>query len=682
MKIVRQRDAKDCGICCLASIIRHYGGYIPNEQLRMDAKANLEGTTALNLILASKKYGFDAVGISCKSLDDLTRLPAVVHLTLKNGLMHYVVIYKILKDKIIIMDPAKGKVIVPKQDFLEKWSKVALMFYPHQKITLLKKENTLLSIFKRVVVSERKLILLIIITSLLLTAFTIMGSYYFQAFASSINNNYPRSFLKILVLIFAFGIFFKVSLSHLRKYLENYLNKNIDCVLNSDFLNHLYNLPLNVITTRTSGEIVTRVNELANVKSLVTDLFVTSTLDLLLLLMTVPLLINISLKLFLILLIPLSLYLIVGLISSKMFFKKAYQNIEYEAEFNSALVEDINMMHSIKNLSKANNRLKRIEKKLINFLYDSFLLNKFLERERTIKECISELTFFLITSLGLYLVLTKSINMLSLVTFNSILSYFFEPIKNIIDALPKYNFLKATITKLNDFLSVDVEKIGNDRGLKNNSISIKNLNYTYNKIDKVITNLSANIKSGEFVLLDGPSGSGKSTLCKILDKYITDYDGDILIGEINIKDLTINTIRSNILYVNQQENIFTGTIKENITLDEEYDDEYFNRVCKICCVDEIVDKKIMRYETGISSDIKNISGGEKQRIILARALLHNFEILILDEALSEVDYKMEEKIISNIKESYIGKTIIYITHKRHHNLGGKYLAIGGSHELS
>ena len=182
------------------------------------------------------------------------------------------------------------------------------------------------------------------------------------------------------------------------------------------------------------------------------------------------------------------------------------------------------------------------------------------------------------------------------------------------------------------------------------------------------------------VLLKGRSGSGKSTLCKILDKYITDYQGEILIGGYNLKDLSIATVRENITYVGQQESLVTGSIRDNILLERKVSEEYYREVCELCLVDEIVAGKALRYETLISNDTNNISGGEKQRIVLARALLNDFNILILDEALSEVDYYKERTIIRNLKRKYNNKTIIYVTHKNQDKLFDTVINVGGRNE--
>lgn len=673
MKIVRQQDEKDCGVCSLLSIIRYYKGNVSLEQLRLDARTNNEGTTALNLVLASQKYGFDAVGMKVENLNDIKRLPAIAHLNLKKGYSHYVVIEKVTKDKIILMDPAKGKVVKFLWEFQKEWSGVVLIFYPKQKIMVLKNDVTLFTIFKKVFISEKNLIKIIVLVSFLLTIFTIALGYYFQMFNSLYLNKYPINYLKVLVLVFAIFTCFKLFLTYYRSYLENHLNKNIDCLITSDFLKHLFNLPLNVITSRKSGEILSRVNELTSIKGLITEIFITYTLDFLIVVITTFLLIRISSKLFLILFLTTIFYLFVGIITKKSIFEKAYQNISIESEFNNTVLENIKMINSIKNLDAVDGTLNKIERKLTHYLYDTYKVNTILNKINIFKVSCYEIGFFLINTFGFYFVYKGIINMIDLITFNALLNLYFEPLKNIVDSIPKYSFMKASITKINDFLGVHAEILGEKTSTDGYDISINNLNYSYNKYQNVLKSVNLNIKEGEFVLLQGASGSGKSTLCSILNKYITDYTGDILFGKMNYKDLSIKTIRENIVYVGQNENIFTGSIKENITFGHEVSDLNFDKICKICKVDDVANKKTFSYESLIGSDEGNISGGEKQRIILARAVLKDFNVLILDEALSEVDIKLELEILKSIRENYKDKTIIYISHKKYSNIFDKVI---------
>ena len=166
MKVILQRDEMDCGACSLVSIVKHYGGNVPMEMVRNDTFTSKHGTTALNIILASKRYGFEAVGMKLDDINFIDKFPAIAHLNLKNGLNHFVVVYKIKNNKIILMDPAVGKVVKDKKEFAEEWSQVVIMFYPSYKIINIKNEWTIFKILKEIFLKEKKIVCLIILLSL------------------------------------------------------------------------------------------------------------------------------------------------------------------------------------------------------------------------------------------------------------------------------------------------------------------------------------------------------------------------------------------------------------------------------------------------------------------------------------------------------------------------------------
>lgn len=672
MKVVKQRDLKDCGVCALQSIILHYNGYVSLEKLRLDTYTNKDGTNAYNLIKAAKSYGFDAYGIKANAsqlFKEPLVFPTIAHLRLKNGLEHFVVIYKVSKNKLQIMDPAKGKIVMNKKDFLEVWTNVLIIIHPQQKIIKYERERRLLDLFFEIVNSQSKIIFQLILTSILLTIVSLLSNYYFKIGLNAITNNLYINSLKLIILIFACVTLFKIMFQYLRTYFENHLNKNIDINLFSNFIKHLFNLPLNIVQSRSLGEIVTRVHELNDLKIMFTDFFVTIFLDSILTMSSMIFLIFISKELFFVLCIALMLYLLIGLVFNKINYKKIMQNIEFETEFNTTLIENLNMFSSIKNLNTTDLNLNWIEKKLIKYLKDNYILTNFFNKQNLSKNMINELTLFIVNTFGFYLIYINSLEILDLITFNSLMSYYIDPIKNMIDMLPKINYLKASFYKLNDFLANKVEFFSNSKEeIIANNIEFKNVDYSYNGYDLTLKNFSLSIKANEHVFLKGASGAGKSTICKLLYKLVTVNKGNILIGGVSISDYSLDAIRNNICYVSQTENLYTGTIKENILYHRDIDLSDFNKICNICKLEDLVTKRPLRYETVISDDTNYLSGGEKQRIILARALLKNSQILVLDEALSEVDFKTESEIIKNILNTFQNKTIIYISHKEQSGL--------------
>lgn len=246
--------------------------------------------------------------------------------------------------------------------------------------------------------------------------------------------------------------------------------------------------------------------------------------------------------------------------------------------------------------------------------------------------------------------------------------------------IPKFNYLKASLEKIQDFLSLMVEKLDDEDIFINGDIKVNDVSFSYNDYNHVLSNINLLIKQNSCVMIKGNSGIGKSTFCKLLNRTYDYNGGDIKIGNINIKDYNLSTIRKNVLYLSQNEFLFDDTIKNNIILDSKYNVNKFNHVCKICHIENIVKNKPLRYETIINKDFANLSGGEKQRVILARALYRDFKILILDEALSEVNSELEKDIILNLKHFLSNKTLIYVTHKDHTKYFDDVLVIGDKYE--
>lgn len=678
MKVVKQRDIKDCGVCSLESIILNYNGFVPLEKLRIDTFTNKDGTNALNLIKAATKYGFDSYGVKIDKKDLFQKklvLPAIAHLTLKNGLNHFVVIYKISKNKLTIMDPAKGKVVMNKNEFLELWNNILIFFHPQQKIIKYTKERKLNELFFSIIKNQKQLILKLVWVSIFLTIVSILSNYYFKVGLNAVSNNvYINSLIYIFILFGSITIF-KIIFEYLRSYFENHLNKNIDVIVFSDFISHLFNLPLNIIQSRSIGEIVTRVNELSDLKILFTEFFITIFLDSILAVSSMILLFIISKELFFILCIALLLYLLIGIIFNSVNYQKIMQNLEYETEFNTTLIENLNMFSSIKNLNTTNLNNHQIEIKLMQYLKDKFNFTNFINKQNFCKTFINEICIFLVNTIGFYLIKINTLQVVDLITFNSLMAFFTGPIKNTVDMLPKISYLKASYYKINDFLSNKIEVIDSNTSLAKNNITIKNVDYSYNDYNYILKNLNLEISANEHIFLKGPSGSGKSTICKLLYRLIKENKGNILIGGVSISDYSLGDIRNNITYVSQSENIFTSTVRENIIFNRDISPEEFIKVSKICKLENIVSTRPLRYESLISDDTNHLSGGEKQRIILARALLKTSKILILDEALSEVDYNLEADIIKNILDNYKDKTIIYVSHKNHESLFDRTLQV-------
>lgn len=669
--VVKQVDLKDCGACSLLSIIKYYNGFVPLETIRMDTHTTRLGTTAFHLINAAKKYGFDAAGTKIEP-DNIKNLilPVIAHIQVENKYNHFVVIYKYNKDKntITIMDPAKGFQTIDYEKFQETWSKIIIQLFPHSKIPKLKNNRSIINLFLKLVPSQKNILIELISSSMLFTILSIITSFYLKIAINDITYHNLNA-LKLIIGLFIGLNIIKVIVNYIRDYYENYLNKNIDLEIMIPFFQHLFLLPLNVINNRTTGEIVKRVEEINNIKDLFSKIFVTIFLDLLLGIASAIVLYNINTTLFLLLLVICFIYMLVGLIFNPAIYKKIVANIEYETDFNHEVIEKVDNFLTLKNVHRIDMVNKQIEYKYCRFLKNSFKLNSFFIKVNSLKKFINELGLCIIMSVGCYLILKTKLSLIDLITFNSLLIYMFDPLKNIIDLLPRINYLKASFNKINEFLDLKEEKIldYNERFL-NGDIEFNNLTFSYDDYNYICKNFNLTLKKGTKVMLKGHSGCGKSTICKLLYRLYDISSGCIKIDGINILDYNLNTIRNNITYLAQKEDIFTDTIYKNIVLDRNVSVQKFKMISELCHLEDIVLKKPLRYETVIGNNLTSLSGGEKQRILLARALLKKSSIIILDESLSEVEETLERIIMEDLFVKFSDKTIIYISHRGNEDL--------------
>jgi ABC-type bacteriocin/lantibiotic exporter with double-glycine peptidase domain len=254
-----------------------------------------------------------------------------------------------------------------------------------------------------------------------------------------------------------------------------------------------------------------------------------------------------------------------------------------------------------------------------------------------------------------------------------ILNLLFGSIKEIASIIPGLLISKKIIRKVSEFYSIKEEVFGG-AAFSMGDIKISNLSFSYNRFNDIINNFNSSIRKGEKIILKGESGKGKSTLCKLLNKELLDYKGNIYINNKDIKDISNESFRDNVFYVSQNEGIFKATIKDNILLGRQVDEKYFKTVYSICHLDR-VEKK---YFFGLNTFIKDgsyLSGGERQLVLLARSLISKPKILILDEVLSEVNESLEYSIIKDIFKYFKNNTIIYISHKNTCNKLGRLVYV-------
>lgn len=667
---VEQNDRKDCGVCSLLTIIRTYGGNVSKEYLRELTKTTKEGSNAFYLLEAGKKVGFTTKALTGDILSlDKRLLPCIAHVIMEGKYQHFVVIMDVHKRKneVVISDPAKGIIKYKINDYRKISTNQYLIFIPSKPIPKLKKNKQVMKSVIELVVSYKKIFFSIILFSLLYTLISMITAFNFQFIIEQVIAYSSRANLNFIVFVFVFLYILKSFIDLARNHLLIFINHALDNRLILDIYNHILSLPYLFYKSRTTGEVISRINDLSDIKDVISKLFMTVFVDLILVVFVLFMLFQINVTLTLIGMGMIILYVIVIRLFNKVFQYYMKKNQEDAAIVNSYLIESITNIDTVKSLGVEEAVSNEMYKKYNRYLNTSYQFQKLFHFENFIKDLINYIGLSIILFIATLLTLEGKMTIGEVITYHSILIYFLEPIKGMIEMELIIKKCKISIQRVTELYEVEKEDFKLDEKYTGKSlqgdIEVLGLDYSYNGRKNVFDNMNLKILPGEKVMIYGKSGTGKSTLGKILMKFFEIERDKVFLDKKDINDYHLLDIRREVCYVGQNENLFSDTIYHNVVLNRGVDYDTFLRIAKMTKVDELAKREVLSYEMPLEENGFNISGGERQRIILARSLLKNSSIYIFDEALNQVDIDKEREILKNVFEYLQNKTVIYISHR-------------------
>ena len=655
---IKQEGFKDCGCASMLMIIKYYKGNISIERLRDLTHTNKSGTSAYNIIRAFQELGFYSKGVKC-GVDDLKSIvfPCICHVIIDN-IKHYVVIYEInfLKEYIVIADPARGIRKISFNDFISIWSGILIVMYPVRNVPIYKSISISSFISKNIVNNKSNLIILFFL-SLFSILLKLVSSFYFKFIIEGIDIS--RNYLRIICIIFLLLSLTKLVINYLRSKFLIIINSRLDFSLVLDAFKRIISLPYRYYHNRSTGEIVSKINDLSVSRDFISKVCVLLFIDFPLIIISIIFLIKINFRLFLITLIPFVLYLFLTIIYSRVFDFYISKVKNYKEMVNSYMYEAINGFETVKGLNIESRVIDRFNNIYISFLNGMFKLNNHVNNQAFMKDLINEIGNIFILFIGSILVYEHKFSIGYLITYSSMMVYFLEPIRNIIDMDFNVKESKESITRV-----LSLYENYSDKGIinfKDGNICFKNLSFTFDNRKDILKGVNVSINKGEKVMIYGTSGSGKSTLLKLLMGYYSVDRGMIFIDNIDINDYKVKSLRKNITYVSQNEVLFNDTLINNLRF-KCCDNDRILSMTRLLEFNEILDNDLglnmMVEENGF-----NLSGGQRQRIVLARALLGQAQIILIDEGLSQVDVSLERKILINIFNEFKDKTFIIISHR-------------------
>lgn len=710
---IQQHDEKDCGAACLAMISEYYGAKYTITKFRELIKVDNQGASIYGIVKGAAAIGLNADALEGNTeellqgiKDNEVSFPFIARIINELGFEHFIVVYDIDTEKNTVKtgDPGKFKItVMPLKIFKEQWQEQIITFEKNEEFRRINEKKGSFSKFFKYIFAQKKILALLFVLSLIVSFVNILGSVVFKyvvedATASAVSEeiedadaeaieakNMYKGESKFTMVIESIenklGMIFanlktvcisviclyvlRLLINILRGYMLAMTAKRVDVPLTLGYYEHLLDLPAGFYGSRKTGEYMSRFNDTGKIRDALSSATLTIMLDTIMTIACGAVLFFINGILLLITMIIMVIYAII------MFsFKKPIKNInheimEQEAQVTSYLKESIDGIETIKAYSYEE-KSKSKTGKLYNIFANKNVKAAFIYniQENLISTCES-IGIVILLWCGAWLCIKNVISIADLMMFYYLIGYFLSPVKNLINLQPELQTAMVAAERLNDILDVETE---NNTKKNINSLSgdiiIENIDFRYGNRDLVLDGLSMIFKKGQKTAIIGESGCGKTTIAKLLMAFYEPESGSITINNESIYSYSPESIRNRIAYISQNIFLFSDSIYNNLRMEnDKISDEKIEEICNLCHADEFINNLPVGYETIIEENGNNLSGGQKQLLAIARALLKDPDILIFDEATSHLDTLTEKSIKEAIDLLCKDKTCIFIAHR-------------------
>ncbi|MEE1057513.1 MAG: peptidase domain-containing ABC transporter [Acutalibacteraceae bacterium] len=671
---VKQHDATDCAAACLAMVCLHYKKETTITGLRDMMGTDLKGTNLIGLSKCADALGFTSQAVRVDRENFLTdfTLPCIANVITKEGLTHFVVVFKKIRKKgidyVVIGDPAKDLIKITLDEFYQTFTGTLLILKPNAQFVSGKNEKgKTFSRFVKLLLPHKKLFAYSIIASAILTVLGIVSSLFNKILMDEILPYKLKNPLLLVVLVFAILAVVQTTISFVRQWMMIYLSQKIDIPLLLGYFKHIYKLPMKFFASRKTGDIITRFSDAFTIKDIFTNIALTLIIDVAMALITGVILFKMNSSLF-----GIIICLTICSILLVFIFKHPYKKINEEemqqsSVLNSQIIEGLRAVETIKGNANEDTELECIEKEYIKSLRIGMKERMLSTVQGSISELISTVGNLIMVYFGIVQVIDGNITLGSFMAFTTMSGYFMDPVGRLVGLQLQIQEANISMKRITEILDYDTEQTeGEFTELESidGDIEINNVTFRYGNRKPVLNNISFIIPKGKKVALVGESGSGKSTIAKLLLKYYEPENGEILIDGVDINEYENESVRRTISYVPQTIELFSKSIYDNIRISKMNSTlEEVKKAAKEADAHDFIKKLPMQYHTYLQEAGNGLSGGEKQRIALARAFLKKSNFYILDESTSNLDFATENIIFDMIYNKFRNKSMLIIAHR-------------------
>lgn len=677
----KQPDTKDCGPTCLRIVSKHYGKSISLQQIRNLSETTREGSSLLGLSDAAENLGFRSMGVQIdfNTLTEEVPFPCIAHWN-KN---HFVVVYKIDKNnKVYISDPSYGLITYTREEFIKFWIGENANEKTEEGIILIlettpaffqtefdaEESKASFTFLSKYLLKYKTLVIQLAVGLLGGSLLSLIFPFLTQSIVDVGIQNQDINFIYVVLLAQIMLFLGRMGIETIRSWILLHLSARINISIISDFFIKLMKLPISFFDTRMTGDIMQRINDHHRIEQLLTSSSLNTLFSLVNLIIFSIVLLFYDYRLFIVYLVGAILY--IGWIS---FFLKKRKELDYKrfsqvSQEQSKVIELINGMQEIK-MHNAEKQ-KRWDWEFLQVkLFKIRIKSLSLEQWQSVGgNFINQMKDILVSFLSAKLVLSGNLTLGMMLSVQYIIGQLNSPLLQLIDFIKQTQDAKISLERLGEIHDKDDEEDKNEQYVTDfpkKDIEIKDMSFRYIGSDvPVFEDLNLTIPYQQTTAIVGASGSGKTTLLKLLMKFYDPDKGEIKIGSTNMKNISPRNWRDHCGVVMQEGYVFNDTIANNIAVGEDHiDKQKLRRAVEIANIKEFIESLPLSYNTKIGNEGVGVSGGQKQRLFIARAVYKSPEYILFDEATSALDANNEKVIMENLEQFFKGKTAVVIAHR-------------------
>ena len=639
--------------------------------MRLLCGTNQSGTTIKGLAKAAEDLGFRAVPIAVE-LDELAKgrvnLPLICMLDSGYAISHYVVVVGIRDDGMDVLDPAVGKRRIGSDELRKTFTGKILLLAPGDGFSKesVKSGKSVVREFLGLIKGQKRYLAIAIAVGLVGTVLGIASSFFYKFLIDDILQNSLEEQLTAFFSIYLLITLANVGFSMIGTHNSMYMGKNIGIPVMLRYFGHLLRMPMEGLSSWRRGDLLTRYQDTGTIVSVITNVLMTVVVDLIFCVISGYFLYSISPQLFLITIGIVAISAVLIFVFLPAYKRLNRESMEAASELNSAIIESLGNAETIKTNGAEDRVINDMDVKLGRSVEVGMRATWISNVQGTLSGILQGVGGIVMLWVGTAAIFAGEMTLGTMLAFYSLSAFFTNPIYSLISLQIQFQEADIAQKRLTEIYAVEEERTGGGLSPETvgGEIRLEDVTFRYGEGKDVVSHLDLTIRAGEKVAIVGESGSGKSTLARMMTGLWPPAEGTVNIGGIDIRDYDLGALRHRISYVQQETQLFSGSIEKNLRLSR-YDAPYEDLVeaCRNAECMEFIGRMPSRLGTVLDEGGANLSGGERQRLSIARAMLKDADIMIMDEATGSLDMMTESRVLENVFRSMDGRTVVMIAHR-------------------